>query len=98
MTPSEETQSVVFYRIMKFRVLALIAIAAPAWGQSGDPRMACSDLRSLTGYEFSVATAVVIAAAGDVPEYCRVTGNILPEVRFEVSLPKTWNRKLHMSG
>src|SRR5262245_12409510 len=58
----------------------------------------CSALVSLTGYEFSVETAALVPASGDLPEYCHVTGQILPEVRFELSLPASWNNRFYMFG
>jgi hypothetical protein len=39
-----------------------------------------------------------VPAANGVPEYCRVTGRIDPEVAFEVSLPAKWNGRLYMAG
>ena len=51
------------------------------------PVKACAALRALTGYEFSIDTAVAMPAQGDTAAYCRVTGLVQPEVRFEVSLP-----------
>jgi len=45
-----------------------------------------------------VIAATLTPAAGNVPEYCRVTGQILPEIRFEVNLPTSWNRRFYMSG
>src|SRR6266403_1077965 len=62
------------------------------------PKLNCPDLRSLTGYEFSIITATEIAATADVPEHCLVSGQILPEIRFEVDLPAAWNRRLYMFG
>src|SRR5882762_3869591 len=62
------------------------------------PKLNCSDLRSLTGYEFSIITASAIAGTADVPEHCLVSGQILPEIRFEVDLPVAWNRRLYMFG
>ena len=56
------------------------------------PKLACRDLRALTGYEFSVDSAV---AAG---ESCVVQGQVQPEVRFEVGLPAAWNGRLYMFG
>jgi feruloyl esterase len=58
----------------------------------------CGALVSLTGYEFSVETAALVPASGDLPEYCHVTGQILPEVRFELSLPASWNNRFYMFG
>ncbi len=60
--------------------------------------MDCAELRSLTGYGFAIATAAITPVAGEVPEYCRVTGNILPAISFEVALPLKWNRRFLMTG
>lgn len=62
------------------------------------PKRACSSLRSLTGYEFSVISAEPIAGDASAPDHCRVSGLILPEVRFEVNLPASWNKRLYMFG
>jgi hypothetical protein len=62
------------------------------------PKAACADLRALTGYELSVDTAVLVPAQSGAPEFCRVEGQVLPEVRFEVSLPTAWNGRLYMFG
>jgi feruloyl esterase len=61
------------------------------------PKMACAALASQTGYEFSV-TATSIPARGDTPAYCRVTGLIPPEIRFEANLPAVWNGRIYMFG
>ncbi|MGH9835872.1 MAG: tannase/feruloyl esterase family alpha/beta hydrolase, partial [Blastocatellia bacterium] len=73
-------------------------LSPPAGESTLGPKLACADLRSLTGYEFTVETATLIPAAADVPEHCRVRGQIQPEIRFEVNLPATWNRRFYMSG
>jgi len=62
------------------------------------PNGRCSDLRALTNYDFSVDAATLIPPQADVPEFCLVQGQILPEVRFEVSLPTAWNGRLYMFG
>src|SRR5688572_15452957 len=62
------------------------------------PKLGCADLRSLTSYDFSIATATVVPAAGDVPEHCRITGQVLPQVQFELNLPVNWNGRLYMFG
>ncbi len=76
--------------------------AALAWCQTGEPnlspKLGCTDLRSLTGYEFTVATAILIPAGSQAPEHCRVSGQIPPEIRFEVNLPAGWNGRFLMSG
>ncbi|HET8548159.1 MAG TPA: tannase/feruloyl esterase family alpha/beta hydrolase, partial [Bryobacteraceae bacterium] len=68
----------------------------PAGETRVQPRVACAALRSLTGYEFSIITARTESAAGT--EFCRILGQVLPEVRFEVSLPAQWNKRLLMIG
>src|SRR5205823_3468731 len=72
--------------------------SALAGAAQAKPRVACSALVSLTGYDFSVSSAKTDAATADAPERCRVTGQILPEVRFEMSLPAVWNGRLYMFG
>ena len=62
------------------------------------PRDTCASLVALTGFEFSVTRAAIVPASTDAPEHCRVSGQILPEVRFEVSLPTVWNGRLYMFG
>src|SRR5262245_17067890 len=60
--------------------------------------LSCADLRSLTGFEFSVSTAVHSPATAEAPEHCLVTGQVMPEIRFEVSLPVGWNGRFYMFG
>ena len=62
------------------------------------PKAVCAGLRGLTSYEFSVITAELVRAGAGAPEHCRVTGQILPEIRFQVNLPSAWNRRLYMFG
>src|SRR5271165_2731966 len=95
------------------RLLGLLLLATLASAQNGSqfkdwtppagdprvtPKMACSALRGLTGYEFSVATAENVPSADPVPDYCRIYGQILPEIGFQVDLPANWNRRLYMFG
>ena len=62
------------------------------------PQMKCADLRSFSDAETTIIDAQIVSAADGVPEHCRITGNILPEVAFEVNLPSSWNRRFYMSG
>jgi hypothetical protein len=61
------------------------------------PKTACAALNSLTGYELSVISAENLPASG-TPEFCRVLLQVQPEIRIEVTLPATWNRRLYMFG
>jgi len=62
------------------------------------PKIACKSLFALSGFEFTVESAVLHPADADTPEFCRVMGMILPEIRFEVALPTRWNRRFHLTG
>jgi feruloyl esterase len=74
------------------------ALNPPAGETVLQPKIVCADLLSLTGYEFTVETAIVIPATADTPEYCRVRGQIQPEILFDVNLPAVWNRRFYMFG
>jgi feruloyl esterase len=62
------------------------------------PHLACQALVSLTSYDISVTSATVVPASSDAPEFCRVSGLIQPEIRFELALPASWNGRLYMLG
>jgi Tannase and feruloyl esterase len=62
------------------------------------PKTTCAALVSQSGYEFSIVSATSVAAGGDTPAYCRITGVVQPEVRFEVALPAVWNGRMYMLG
>ena len=72
--------------------------AALICAQNAKPAIGCRDLRSLTNNEVSIATAVLVPATADAPEHCRVSGQVLPQVGFEVGLPTQWNGCLYMFG
>lgn len=73
-------------------------IAPPGGAQPGAPKMRCAALYALSGFDFTIESAVIVPAEGDTPEFCRVMGQILPEIRFEVALPAKWNRRFHLTG
>ena len=62
------------------------------------PQRDCRELRELTSGNLSILATEVIAAGDGVPEHCRVSGVIAPEIRFEVNLPAAWNRRFYMHG
>ncbi len=78
--------------------LVLCAGGATLFAQSLKPAVGCGDLRSLTDNQMSIGYAVLIPAGADTPEHCRVRGQILPQVGFEVNLPAQWNGRLLMAG
>jgi feruloyl esterase len=62
------------------------------------PHLACKEIRGLTGRDFSIISAELVAASAQAPEFCRVLGVVQPEIQFEVALPTAWNRRLYMRG
>ncbi|MFN0108485.1 MAG: tannase/feruloyl esterase family alpha/beta hydrolase [Blastocatellia bacterium] len=88
--------------ITAFSLLQLAQAQTPIPPPKGEsaltPKGACSDLRALTGYEFSIESATLVKATADTPAHCVVKGLIQPEIQFEVSLPAEWNRRFYMFG
>src|SRR5271157_6101363 len=81
------------------RILSVGFLCAGLIGaQNTNPAMGCGDLRSLTNYQVSIATALLVPATANAPEHCRVSGQVLPQVGFEVGLPTSWNGRLYMFG
>lgn len=47
----------------------------------------------------NLLSATEVAAAGDLPAYCRVLGFVRPAINFELRLPlEGWNGKFYMAG
>ncbi|NOT64202.1 MAG: tannase/feruloyl esterase family alpha/beta hydrolase [Acidobacteria bacterium] len=93
------TRSLVAFLLMAFAAAFVQAQSPlPTAETSLAPKIACAELRALTGYEFTVESATLMPAANDVPAHCRVRGLIQPEIQFEVSLPAAWNRRFYMFG
>jgi len=62
------------------------------------PQVSCAALLKFADPDVTMLSAVTVAAAGDVPEHCRVSGLIAPEIRFEINLPAAWNRRFYLFG
>jgi len=62
------------------------------------PQMGCNEVPTLSTPTTTFIAAETIAAADGVPEHCRISGVIAPEIRFEVNLPAVWNRRFYMHG
>lgn len=60
--------------------------------------MPCAAVPHLAWASMTILAARTVPAADGVPEHCRVSGLIAPEVRFEVNLPANWNRRFYMHG
>lgn len=88
-------------------VAAVLAVPAGAAGAElpavASPG-ACEQLlhRDFTGIAeapMRILSASVIEATGKLPEYCRVTGYIQPQIQFEVRLPtRIWNGRYLQAG
>jgi feruloyl esterase len=62
------------------------------------PGMSCANVTTLGTTETTIVSARIVPAADGVPEHCRVSGLITPEIRFELNLPASWNRRFYMHG
>ncbi len=62
------------------------------------PRLACAGLAAFRDKELVQIEARVMPAAADLPEHCRVSGMLSPEIAFEVNLPARWNGRFYMIG
>ena len=62
------------------------------------PRKSCEAMGHYRSRDVLEIHAAAIAAEGAVPEHCRVTGTLKPEIAFEVSLPARWNGRFYMIG
>lgn len=58
------------------------------------------DLHGLPDAPTTIESATLVAATQDLPAFCRVTGFVAPQVRFEARLPSpdTWSSKFYMAG
>src|ERR1039458_9683703 len=78
----------------------LLCVLAAGWSLNaqGKPMTGCADLRSLTNHEISIAIATPVAETPAAPAHCRLVGQILPQVGFEVRMPAEWNGRFLMVG
>src|SRR5215471_7427552 len=79
--------------------LLLVALVFTAILQSQTkPNTNCADLRSMTNNELTIAITVSVPESADAPAHCRVVGQLLPTVGFEVQMPADWNGRFVMFG
>jgi len=62
------------------------------------PAAPCRRLLSLTGFDLSVVSAVLVPPGAAAPEHCRVFLMAQPEINIEVNLPTAWNGRFYMFG
>ncbi|TDD81675.1 tannase/feruloyl esterase family alpha/beta hydrolase [Actinomadura rubrisoli] len=74
--------------------------AATAREPGACEKLLSAPVEQLKGAPTRVETAAVVAAKGDLPEYCRVTGYVAPhQIRFELRLPTgSWNGGYYQTG
>jgi feruloyl esterase len=80
-----------------YRLAALFAATVSVCAQT-KPAINCADLRALTNNEVSIAIAASVEPGQQAPAHCRVAGQLLPQVGFEVRLPPDWNGRFVMYG
>src|SRR5664279_2594390 len=80
------------------RLLPALLAAAGILGAQNKPVTACPDLRSLTNNQMTVAVAAALPETPQAPAHCRVFGQILPQVAFELRMPADWNGRFMMIG
>ena len=72
--------------------------AVPYTEAGSRAQVRCTSLVALTTHNYSIVSATLVGEKDGVPEHCRVSGVIPPEIRFEVNLPSAWNRRFYMYG
>jgi feruloyl esterase len=78
--------------------VALFTVAM--WfGVAAEDAERCLSLRGLTLDAAFITSTDIVAAADDMPAYCRVRATALPAISIEVRLPtKSWNGKYYQTG
>jgi feruloyl esterase len=85
-------------------VAAATALLAACGGSDDDTtatltaQQACTSLSGVAAGGATVASAVMVAASGPVPTYCKVSAKIEPALNYELRIPDGWNGKLHYGG
>ena len=76
---------------MKFdlRILLLVvaAFSLPVFAAGDSPQQRCDSIYKLSDASNAIEPGVLIPAAGETPEHCRVRGVIDGSIRFELSMP-----------
>jgi len=63
-----------------------------------EPSKSCEELNKFKSKEIVQIAATATPATDGAPAYCRVIGQLSPEIAFEVSLPAKWNGRFYMIG
>ena len=94
---------------MRLKLILVVAVLAAA--TFADAQQPCEKLISIAAPGLQITSAVSVAAGPFtlpnaapgaqphvLPAFCRVAGVATPEVRFELWMPKHWNKKLLAVG
>jgi hypothetical protein len=84
--------------IYPMRLLAVLFASSVLVLAQNTPSTNCADLRGLTNAQITVAIASAIPASVDAPAHCRIFGQALPAIGFEVRMPADWNGRFVMVG
>jgi feruloyl esterase len=79
----------------------LLPAASPGLSAPNSLVMTCSELMDMTKFFYpgaTISSAVMVPAAGGLPEYCKVEGWRWPDDGFIVKLPSRWNGRLFQVG
>jgi hypothetical protein len=68
------------------------------WIAPFKPLTACNDVGTINSSTMTIIATQAIPAGDGLPEHCRISGLIAPEVRIEVNLPVAWNGRIYMHG
>jgi feruloyl esterase len=88
-------------------IITLIAISIPALGATAPTNPSAARCLQLANEDFTeiqdaptqITEAKLVAAAGTIPEYCRIEGYVKPQVGFDLLLPSDkWNGKFMEVG
>src|ERR1017187_3565948 len=80
------------------RILSALFAAAGVLCAQNKPVTVCADLRSLTSNQITVAVAQSLPETPQAPAHCRVFGQVLPQVGFDLRMPADWNGRFMMIG
>jgi Tannase and feruloyl esterase len=77
-------------------VMAQVPIQRPL--SNSCEALAQRDFSAIPDAPTALFSAQLVAATGQTPQYCSVTGYITPQIQFEMRLPQNWNRRYLQVG
>ncbi len=84
-------------RLIKQFICFLVIIAATVTATASE--RACHSLNLLSDDKSTIEDTSLVPASDGLPSYCRVTGHLKSDIRFEMRFPvNDWNGKFYMAG